>query len=90
MKIGGGSVGIRTFSITTHNLFLASVCYRPFAATRGIYQTKGDLAPSKLWPNDIFAGTFLYSLRHRKRNGGSAPPLHGYGLRDKKDEGSRC
>lgn len=29
MKIGGGSVGIRTFSITTHEPSLVSVRYRP-------------------------------------------------------------
>ena len=33
------------------------------------------LAPSKLWPNDIFAGTFLYPMRHGKRNGGLRPAV---------------
>ena len=47
-----------------------AVANRPLVAIRGIYQTKGDLAPLKLWPNDIFAGTFLYPLRHGKRKGG--------------------
>ena len=46
-----------------------AVANRPLVAIRGIYQTKGDLAPLKLWPNDIFAGTFLYPLRHGKRKG---------------------